>query len=242
MVAVSPAFLRRLKVLRHGGVMSLGPPSAFDITQGREPAGPVASPTVSGRRSSMPDDAVRELDVYKMLARLGIELGAGVISAIRTHERCRAAHLRQGSGRRRLCALAAGPQMRHDASGRRGERSRSGAVRHADRDFKKALSARSTLARTSSRLRLLRDQSWPGLTGMPHGLTRPSHPESAAVPHHRDRRVKPGDDGGTSPHATFALSGRFGRRVRPAARRRCIASIARMRAVLAHRPDHEMHD
>jgi hypothetical protein len=27
----------------------------------------------------MPDDAVRELDVYKMLARLGIELGAGVI-------------------------------------------------------------------------------------------------------------------------------------------------------------------
>ncbi len=27
----------------------------------------------------MPDDAVRELEVYKMLARLGIELGAGVI-------------------------------------------------------------------------------------------------------------------------------------------------------------------
>jgi hypothetical protein len=27
----------------------------------------------------MPDDAVRELTVYKMLARLGIELGAGAI-------------------------------------------------------------------------------------------------------------------------------------------------------------------
>jgi hypothetical protein len=27
----------------------------------------------------MPDDTVRELEVYKMLARLGIELGAGVI-------------------------------------------------------------------------------------------------------------------------------------------------------------------
>lgn len=27
----------------------------------------------------MPDDIVRELEVYKMLARLGIELGAGVI-------------------------------------------------------------------------------------------------------------------------------------------------------------------
>ena len=27
----------------------------------------------------MPDDVVRELEVYKMLARLGIELGAGVI-------------------------------------------------------------------------------------------------------------------------------------------------------------------
>jgi hypothetical protein len=27
----------------------------------------------------MPDDAVRELEVYKMLARLGIELGAGAI-------------------------------------------------------------------------------------------------------------------------------------------------------------------
>jgi hypothetical protein len=27
----------------------------------------------------MPDDPVRELEVYKMLARLGIELGAGVI-------------------------------------------------------------------------------------------------------------------------------------------------------------------
>jgi hypothetical protein len=27
----------------------------------------------------MPDDAARELEVYKMLARLGIELGAGVI-------------------------------------------------------------------------------------------------------------------------------------------------------------------
>jgi hypothetical protein len=27
----------------------------------------------------MSDDAVRELEVYKMLARLGIELGAGVI-------------------------------------------------------------------------------------------------------------------------------------------------------------------
>jgi hypothetical protein len=27
----------------------------------------------------MPDDGVRELEVYKMLARLGIELGAGVI-------------------------------------------------------------------------------------------------------------------------------------------------------------------
>jgi hypothetical protein len=27
----------------------------------------------------MPDDVVREMEVYKMLARLGIELGAGVI-------------------------------------------------------------------------------------------------------------------------------------------------------------------
>lgn len=27
----------------------------------------------------MPDDAVRELEVYKMLARLGVELGAGAI-------------------------------------------------------------------------------------------------------------------------------------------------------------------
>jgi hypothetical protein len=27
----------------------------------------------------MPDDVIRELEVYKMLARLGIELGAGVI-------------------------------------------------------------------------------------------------------------------------------------------------------------------
>jgi hypothetical protein len=34
---------------------------------------------VSGRRSAMPSDEVRELEVYKMLARLGIELGAGVI-------------------------------------------------------------------------------------------------------------------------------------------------------------------